>query len=83
METERELWLHQIENTKGTLTCHEHGKGFWAGGGDGEGEFVNGHSVGHSQTIYPPVGNLSCQQLPQKNTIAGEERGGEEPSMEG
>ena len=56
-------------------TFHELSKGLGAGGGDREGEFVHGHSVGHRQPVDPSVGNLPSEQLPQQNPITGRERG--------
>lgn len=55
-------------------TCHELSKGLGARGGDGQGQLVDGHPVGHGQAVDPFVGSLAGEQLPEQDAIAAGEQ---------
>jgi len=56
------------------LAFHQPGKWLRTGGGDRQGQFIHGHTVSYSQTINATKRHLSCQQLPQQNSITVRQR---------
>lgn len=57
-------------------TFHEPSEGVGAGGGDGQRQLVDGHSVGYGEPVDAFVRRLPGQQLPQQHAVAGGRRGG-------